>query len=398
MNNLKKGLLLSTALLLGSTSLAMAADDTKKGFPLMGSKFRIYPKLKVTETHDDNLYSAETAESSSWITTVTPSLDLETFINKHKFVLGISGARGVYHSTNNDNYTDYGTTFDADLDVSKRLRFDFGAKYKHGHDARGSADNDTTDLAVPHEHDTWTINTKLTYGGTDAKGRLTLSGSMEDLEYTNHEATTDSLEKRKSEAEATFYWKVMPKTSLLVGYRLTDFDYDTNFTLDSIQSFSHAGVKWQATAKTSGTIKVGKLDKRFDYPAIHDSWDALGWEIDVSWNPTEKSSFDLNTSKGMDESTSTADLTSTDAISLSWKQYWTSKLSTKAKGKISQKSYEGAAQTRVDDVVQFDTNVTFKARNWLDVTLDYTFKDRNSNSADNDYTQNKIVMGLNSSF
>ncbi len=57
----------------------------------------------------------------------------------------------------------------------------------------------------------------------------------------------------------------MPKTSLLLEARHTELDYKyTASQLDSEELRYYIGATWDATAATSGTIKVGPVEKKFD--------------------------------------------------------------------------------------------------------------------------------------
>jgi len=145
-----------------------------------------------------------------------------------------------------------------------------------------------------------------------------------------------------------------------------------------------AGVTWDATAATSGTVKAGRLEKRFD--SGRPTFKGTSWEGMVTWMPRSYSKFDFYSSRSTNESTGLGNFILTDASGVVWTHGWNSLFSTAANARIQKDKYKGF--DREDDITSFGLKANYKFRRWLTLGAEYQYTNRDSNIQINEYDKN----------
>ena len=382
------GGLAAAAFFVAGTAFAQDQGTGPAGFPV--GPMTVYPGIDLAIGHDDNLFLQPTAPKSSRFTVVSPYVRAEARPGPHKFDIGLRIDDGRYHSSAADNYTDYSLLGNGDIVFSGRAGLKLRAEHRHGHDARGSTDRAIS--GEPDEYDNTGIDGVFRYGAPGARGRIEIDAGAFARRYTNNRLTTEAADRDTGQLGGTFFWRVMPRTELLAQVGFRDIDYQlAASTLDSTESRYLVGVKWEATAKTTGIAKIGRLKKDFDSPLRQD-FSGSSWDVGVRWSPLTYSVFDLNTSKQTDESTGFGDAIVTKLYGLTWSHAWTSRLRTQALANYRTETFSGAAVGREDDTTSWGLRVGYDFRRWLRFGAEYTHFDRDSNTAGFDYKRNLLLF------
>lgn len=360
------------------------------GFPV--GPMTVYPGIDLAIGHDDNLFLQPTATRSSTFTTVSPYVRAEAKTGPHKFDIGFNIVDGRYLDSSADNYTDYSLTGGAGLVFSGRASLRLNAALRHGHDARGSTDRGIA--AVPDEYDNAGIEGVFSYGAPGARGRFEINAGAFARRYTNNRLTTEVSDRDTTALGGTFYWRVMPRTELLAQASFTDIDYRlAASTQDSTESRYLFGVKWEATAKTTGTAKFGRMTKKFDSGTRADVSGASSWDVGVRWSPLTYSVFDFVTSKTTGESTGIGDATVNNAYGVTWSHAWSSRLRTQALVNYTNSTFTGTTGLgREDDTTAWGLRVDYDFRRWLRFGAAYTHSERDSNAAGFNYKRNLLLF------
>ncbi len=376
------------ALAQGQQPAQTVAPSGPAGFPV--GPMTVYPGIDLAIGHDDNLFLQQTSPKSSSFTVVSPYVRAEARPGPHKFDIGLRIDDGRYHSSAADNYTDYSLLGNGDMVFSGRAGLKLRAEHRHGHDPRGSTDRGIS--ATPDEYDNTGIDGVFRYGAAGARGRIEIDAGAFARRYTNNRITTEASDRDTGQLGGTFFWRVMPRTELLaqVGFREIDYRL-AGSTLDSTESRYLVGVKWEATAKTTGIAKFGRLKKDFDSPLRQD-FSGSSWDVGVRWSPLTYSVFDLNTSKQTGESTGFGDTIVTKLYGLTWSHAWTSRLRTQALANYRTETFTGAGVGREDDTTSWGLRVGYDFRRWLRFGAEYTHFDRDSNTAGFDYKRNLLLF------
>ena len=367
-----------------------AAPAGPAGFPV--GPLTVYPGIDLAHGYDDNLFLRPSATTSSSFTIVSPYVRAEANPGPHKFGLLFRIDDGRYHSSPADSYTDYGLIGTGDMVFSGRAGLKLRAEHRHGHDPRGSTDRGIS--ATPDEYDNTGIDGVFRYGAPGARGRIEVDAGAFARRYTNNSATTAAADRDTAQLGGTFFWRVMPRTELLgqVGYRNIDYKLSTS-TLDSTETRYLIGVKWEATAATTGIAKFGRLKKDFDSAARQD-FSGSSWDVGVRWSPLTYSVFDFVSSKQTAESTGVGDSVISKNYGVTWSHAWSSRLRTQALASFRNDAFLGAGSSRVDDNVSFGLKVAYDFRRWLRLGAEYTHFERNSNDNAFNYKRNLLLFTM----
>ena len=85
------------------------------------------------------------------------------------------------------------------------------------------------------------------------------------------------------------------------------------------------GVTWDATAQTTGIVRVGYQRKEFDAPG-QDTYTGLAWEGTIRWSPRTYSFVEFTTAQHTTESTGFGDFTLSRVAFANWTHNWTERI------------------------------------------------------------------------
>lgn len=350
------------------------------------------PYLGVAGGYDDNLFYSATNEKSSWLYVISPGLRFDARDASKVFSVSYQSQYGVYTSSRNDDYWDHNVAASFDAIMAPSLYGRLSYYFVHGHDPRGLTDRPTQE--TPDRYEDQRPGVTLAYGSPGARGRIEAYYSYEMRKYINNRDTTVASDRDVPEYGAAFYWRVMPKTSVLFEGRRTDQDYLLSTSqLDSHEDRYYVGVTWEATAATTGTIKVGELKKKFDSGLP--GYSGTSWEGLVTWQPRTYSRFDFYSARYPVESTGLGSFILADASGVMWTHNWSSYVSTGVNARYERDKYQDF--DRNDDVASVGLRVGYKFRRWLTLGAEYTYTKRNSNLDIYDYTKNLYFLTLTAS-
>ena len=399
MNKSSLTLSLAVSLACGSVSALAAPQGSELG------PFRLFPEVEIGFQHNDNvaLQSDTTGDKavSSAVTIFSPKATLVSKRRGGTYSLGLGTKIGRYASSDIDNYEDVNFSADADMQLSRIVGFSLGAYYRLGHDPRGSTDRTQTNL------DTYNIagaNALFSYGSNSSigfEGEVGYS-SKNYIQYSGakdpNSSDTDGDRDDTSVAARLFY-RVMPKTRVFgeVTYGQTNYAYarSAQQSQDSNQWGFNLGARWRATAKTSGTAKIGYLKRDYDATGRKD-FSGFAWQIGVQLKPLRQSVVDVYTGRRVSDSTGIGDFIDTQDISVNWSHNWMPRVSTKLGIYYANSAYEN--DPREDDLTSFNLGVKYDLMKRTSVSAGVNFANRSSTSAKEEYDQTVYMISINSAF
>lgn len=380
-----RALVAAVAVVVSNQALAIEPAEIKLG------PMALTPTLKFSEGYNDNV-DEDANENSSWVTEVSPSFTLAAQDRLNVYSLTYSFDSEIYHSLHDDDNTDHHLTADAHLEFNSRNRLDLNAGY---HDIEDTSDADSA-TGENDQYHTSNIGALYGFGAQSATMQLEFGANHQLKRYDNSGSLNASKERDTDSFSGTAYYRLAPKTRALFEVRYNDYDYVSNDPLDSNNLAYLGGVTWDATARTSGTIKLGYEEKDFDDGSKKDP-DGTTWEVSVTWAPRTYSSFTLNTRAGIDEGgDSGEDYIDTTSTSLGWNHDWNSRVSSKVSYSYTEEEYQGI--DREDETSVFGLGVNYEVRRWMSVGVGYKYTDKDSTDASESYNQNLYQASLNLSF
>jgi hypothetical protein len=403
--------LLSGTLMSGSGPAVAQQSDDGTGIPAPPGAVRmgplaVYPSVRYEVLHNDNvLLAAPGAAPGSpqvikdTIQVLTPQVRVEAKQGANTYGAGIGAILGRYSNLSSDNYNNNNAFASADLNPDTRVRIRLRADHLDAHDPRGSTTDQFT--PTPNRYRQQTLGGIFGYGAEGAQGRFELELGRMDKRYYNNASTTAAIGVQGNNRDdnivgGTFYWRIAPKTSLLAQARRTGIDFrDDTTTLDSTQTQYLAGVTWEATAATTGIVKLGTVKKDFKDGTRTDV-STPSWDAQIQWTPLTYSKWDFILSRNWRETTPNFGDTVLATIStVRWTHNWTSQFLTTATGSYGTDDYKGVIGGRNDKLPSLGLRGTYQMRRWLDFGADYTWSKRDANIDSADYKKNVFMLFVN---
>ncbi|EPJ56271.1 MAG: hypothetical protein OFPI_00610 [Osedax symbiont Rs2] len=353
-------------------------------------EMNLYPSLNFATGYDDNILAEETGTKSSHITRITPNLLLEAETESSLLRLSYTIEKGILHSSTADNYLDHNLTGSANTIFDSRNRFDYRISMIKGHEARGDETGGATATDGVLEFDLNSMEAIYTYGGVDAKGRIELNAAYEDKNFTNFDSVTDSRDYDRISFGAKFGYRMTAKTAAVFEASQNRIDYEDS-NKDNTNTLFLVGATWEATAKTSGTIKVGWADKNFKDSSLTDTSGGT-WDASINWNPKTYSTFIFSTGQEFGESTTADSHIDSTTYGINWGHYWNDTLKSTIAYSLLNADFSGSTQD--DDTKTLLVALNYETRRWLNLGLGYTMIEKNSNVSDGSFKKNILMFTL----
>lgn len=387
-------------------SWSVDAEPTGKGFPIGQGSARLYPSLRVDAVYEDNFYrlSKQLPVTSSWVGIVSPGLSLKTLSGPNAYSLDYRADIGTVEADANDNFVDH--TFNAigNWELGRRHRLRAQYEFMLGHDRRGSGDPESGSRANISSHpDRWRSNRlegRYSFGAPGTDGRLDFAVAGLARRYLNNDQ--ELRDNDRLVLDGVFSWRIQSKTSVLFQINWQDINYvrggDGALNSDSQEFRLYTGLRWDATAKTSGEIKLGWLAKDFSDPAI-DDYGAFGWEVDLRWRPLMRSTVDLVTSRRATEaSDGLSSAVVISSMSLRWVHVWSGlpKLRSEVDLLLAKDDY--LDENRTDDRYAAGLGVYYTLRPAVELGASVRRFERASPVRLAEYDNNVVLFTMNARF
>jgi hypothetical protein len=347
------------------------------------------PTLQVSQSYDDNIRAVEDNAESSWVNGIKPTFVLQAQGQQGTYALTYSADNKIYASSHNDDHTDHHLDADADFEFDARNQLKLNAGYDKVEDLASADQN-----AEPDKYTTSNVGGVYTYGAETARAQIDLGANYQELRYQNTGRLNADKERDTTALNTIGYYSISPMTRVLLEVRHTDYDYLTNTDLNSKNIGLLGGVTWDATAKTTGTIKIGAEQKNFDNSKNDDVSDTM-WETGVSWSPRTYSTFNLKTRRGFDEGDDGAEVIKSQSTTISWDHEWLDRLSSEVSYNYTDDQYQGIK--RDDKIDTLGLGLTYEMRRWLDIGIGYKYAENDSSAVGESYERNIYAVSFTAS-
>lgn len=382
----------SSELRAGSVSTGQAGLMTVagKGAPIVSGGMYWYMDATLQLGRNDNLIGSNTNSLATTFYSLIPEIVAEVKNHGDRYTASYLGNFTRFTSSSNDNFNHHEFKLAGDDIFSARTKAGWAIGYVDSTDARGS-----TDRSIATEPDHWhapTLAGILSYGAPGAQGRFEFDGSYQDKRYTNNRSTTAGSDVDLYSLSGRFLYRIAPKTSLLTELKELKSNYvlstSTNSNTDRRLNF---GLTWDATAATTGIVKIGYSSKKFNSP-LRSNFSGIDWEAQIRWKPLTYSTFDLATSKIPSDSTGVGDYVLNTNYSLTWTHAWSSTLSSHANLGWLRSEYVNATPARSDNTKNIGFGLGYSMRRWLWFGFDWTHTNRDSTLSNLNFGRNVIFF------
>ncbi len=352
-------------------------------------------ELTAATFYDDNVLRSSSNEESSVIFRTSPKAMLEGRVGRHDFRLGYQGEHAHYVDLSDEDYFDHELIADADLRLSRKLKVALDSGLLYGHDRRGDF---TSRLTASNEPDRWRryhAGINATFGRAWAsvlrtKAGLGIGFQQSGIRYTNNNQEARDFDRQSFALKGRY--NLGPKLSLVAdaGFSTTDYD-DPTTPLDSEEISALVGVAWEATAKTTGEVKFGLLEKDFDDSSQSD-FSGANFDLKVTWSPRSYSTFTAYGSRDTSETGQGGGSAVVDTAGLRWRHGLSSRLVTETGFEYQRADFEN---NREDDVYQFDVSANYRLNRFLQLRGGFEYHTRSSSDASAEYDNSIVFIELN---
>ena len=350
----------------------------------------VTPYVGTAIGRDDNLFLTRDNQRASDLFIVSPGVKLDARDPNKVVQASYQGQIGRYTSSRDDDYVDHAARAQFDMALDRRNFLKLGVDYIRSHDPRGSTDRPIG--SGPDRYRQTTPYATYALGAPGAQGRVELYYSDPGRRYVSNRDTTINGDREMQEFGGAFYWRVMPRTYVMAEARQTDVRYDLSSSpLSADEHRYYAGVTWEATAATTGTVKVGQLRRNFKDPSQPD-FSGTSWEALVSWAPKSYSKLDFYSARQTNESTGLGSFILSSLAGVTWSHAWTTYISTAVDARFQKDDYQGF--DRNDKIAVLGLKAGYKFRRWLTLGAEFTHTKRDSNLDLFDYDKNLYLLTI----
>lgn len=364
------------------------SDSAGKGaVPLGGTPFYITPYAGLAVGRDDNIFLASTNERSSSHWLFSPGLTLDARTGSTVFQMKYQGQVGRYAQSDDDNYVDHASRAVFDMAFDRRNFLRLGLDYVRAHDPRGSTDRPVA--GRPDIYRQVGPNATYAFGAPGAAGRIEIYGGEVDKRYLNNRETTRLSDRELRELGGAFYWRIAPRTYALAEARYTDIAYrEPTSTASAEERRYYGGISWEASAATTGTLKVGRFERSFDSGG--EDFSSTSWEGSIAWTPRTYSKVDFFTGRQSNESTGLGRFILSTIAGVSWNHAWGPAFSTGVELRYQKDQYQGFSRT--DETKNLGLKAGYRFRRWLTLGAEFSHSTRESNEPTFEYDKNLYLL------
>ncbi|MDQ6969215.1 MAG: outer membrane beta-barrel protein [Mariprofundus sp.] len=371
-----------------------AVSSTNQGIQV--GAIHIYPVLDTKALYDNNITRSESNSISSAQTFLSPSITMLAGNVEHYLSLQYKLEYDKFWSSSIDTYTNHFIDVLLHRELSNRGRLDIGINYSRSQDQRGSTFTGIpTQLLGFIEPNRWhqaAVTAKFEYGSNGARMKLAAHGDYSIKRFENNRALTASQDSNSSTFGGTLFFRTRSRFYALLDttYGIQDYRQSAS-PLSSHELGLAGGLAWKASARTSGTIKVGWLQRRLDLSGQTNS--NLAWDASISWKPLSYSTWTISTSFANTETLgATGSFVQSQQNQVSWSHAWDQVFSHAIGISIGRNKYIGTART--DHLSDAHLSLIYAMQPWLDISTDYAYSRRASNKALSSYKQHLFSMAF----
>jgi hypothetical protein len=382
-------------LLLGVTAIAFSGSviAVEPEPYITDSGIVISPILNAGYKYDNNIFSEASNASGSGIFTIAPAVKflLDDGINNYQ--LDVGAESGTFLDSSDDNYVSGSLGFTAHIEPSSQSRFDLALEANNESEPRGTGLTEGLGDSIdePLLYNDQLAELTYEYGSLASSGRIAVMGRYYNKNYTNFTDITQFRSYNQSTLGSTFFYTSNASTDAFFEIKVGVIKYDAInlVSRDSDVYTALVGIKWEATALTSGSFKIGQEQKKFS-DSSRENFKGISWEGNVNWKPLTYTTVTLETSRSAKEPDLQGDYIGESSYGVNWEHEWNEKITSTLNFSYIREDYTGFERLDKSNNLYVDVNYEFKR--WVDVLLYIAYTDQNSTS--DNIVYDKTVVGL----
>lgn len=376
--------------------------------------FSVSPYLEYDALYRSNVFQTYNNKKSDFANMISPGIRFELPVaGTHRLSLGYLGNSYIYSRFSDNSHYDQNVNADAALNFSK-LSLRVGAAYRNAtEEASLFQVGPNFTLGQQRVYNRVTPYFNAAYKMADL-WRLETNYQFDSFSYVKNIYRLDDYQAHT--AGATIFYKFWPKTSFLAQYIANIQTHPYDPSTDYVVQTPMVGLRWEPTAKLSGTLKVGYSFTNYYNNNIGTRGfnpDGLALSIEALYKLSNYTQMSLIAQRALQEDVNANNnilgnnsyFNSGVLFTLThFFHYWnvTSYLSFGFYN--DQYIYNsldpgtGVLKSRDDNIIYAGGGLSRPITKWLRLRLDYLYYNRGSNFSFYSYNEHKVLLGLQSSF
>ncbi|WP_420348116.1 outer membrane beta-barrel protein [Pelagibius sp.] len=363
-----------------------------KGLDLGG--FRLFPRLNISETYDDNIFADEDGEQDDFITSVAASLVARSEWSRHSLRIAGRVRDQSFLDNSSQDRTEYLIRPQLRLDLAERSQADFGAE--HSRQVIGRDDPEDTGDEEPTEFNRFQGNA----GYIHRFNRISLGGSFQVRRDDYISGGDDDRDRIEYQFGLPIGYEVSTITNVTLQpfFRIRDFDEldETGADRDARAGGATIGIETELTRLVHVGLDVGFIANDFEDPDFDDDIDFIV-DGDVTWYVTGLTTVTGRLAR-RDIATNTPGSSSKtqSTVAAEVQHELLRNVLVVAEARYVQDDFREVDRT--DDRAIFGLGAEYLINRYVSIGADYRFVQRWSDSEDRDFTRNLVTLGLRTKF
>ena len=343
--------------------------------------------------HDSNVNLTNgPGKVSSNFVMYTPRATLSRNFGTSRLDAYYTGHYMRYGGASSFDYNDSDVGLNAAKEWTSRLKTTLRLDYTLGHDNANAYV-----LTSQPQVERWKsplVQAVVHYGTDGAKGQVEVEADYRQQRYTTDQAIMRQYDLNETRLIGRFYYRIRPKTQMVFALANQRDVYPTpaaGINSNATQQRATVGVKWEATAKTTGQVNVGLMHMKMDAGGSGNT--GLAWDAGVRWAPRTYSVFNLDGSRQYNEwSNNTVAYEVSQGAVLSWDYGWTPRITSTASLLGYDDNFLGSG--RRDKRYGAGLKVSYALGRRYHIGLEDIVQKRTSNSSQWNFNENITMLTL----
>lgn len=287
------------------------------------------------------------------------------------------------------------------------------SSYNHSYEQRGVGFNEGSNaqlLSSPTPIGVADLGANYQFGSEEGKMRLVGSIGARSTNRESDLITNDSRDFQERMFGGAMMYRVGFRTDMVVEYRQREITYPRTPTdslgreinLDSQETQELVGLDLRATAKTTGKVRVGTIERDFKWesaawedqpaaapveePAVtvtepvqapRTSGKDFFWEFAAAWAPRTYSRFEFTSRSGTRESLGIGSYIRSKDYTLSWTHGWNTRFESNLNFSVGTDVYKDSS--RIDERKAANLNLAYKFGRALNTGFGYRYQQMQTN-------------------
>lgn len=295
------------ATLVVSGTIGLAHGQEADGLGIRAGAFMVQPQTTLGIIYSDNVFAADDDEESDFITTISPSVSIDSGWSRHALGIDLATTAGIYADNSSENFVDTSIAVAGRLDVRRETAIQAQVSFARNHEERG----DPNTLLENDEPAIFTVASGEAFV-LHGSGRISVraGASVQQFRYSEVDLvgggsiTQDERNNRRFEVSGRVSYELRPEVIpfVEVAYNVRDFfEQDANpVDRDSDGIRVGIGTGVILPGNFNGEVFAGWLEQDVDEEGrdISDVW--FGGQVD--WEVTRLTSLSANLTRTIEES------------------------------------------------------------------------------------------------